>query len=81
MSNSNNSGGLGLFGVLGVIFIVLKLVGVIGWSWLWVLAPFWGPLALALVLAIIAAPFVYFAKRHVVKKVNRGEFDFDSLFQ
>jgi len=45
-----------------------------------VLAPFWGPLALALAIAIIAAPFVYFAKRHVVKKVNRGEFDFDSLF-
>lgn len=27
--------------VLGLIFIVLKLCGVIAWSWFWVLAPFW----------------------------------------
>jgi phosphoglycerol transferase MdoB-like AlkP superfamily enzyme len=42
-----------------VVFIVLKLVGVIGWSWWWVLAPFWGSLALGLVavalLALVAA--------------------------
>ena len=30
---NNTSGGLGLGGVLGVVFIVLKLVGVINWSW------------------------------------------------
>ena len=28
---------------LGIVFIVLKLVGVIDWSWFWVLAPFWIP--------------------------------------
>lgn len=27
--------------VLLVIFIVLKLCGVITWSWLWVLSPLW----------------------------------------
>lgn len=27
--------------LLGVAFIVLKLCGIIRWSWLWVLAPFW----------------------------------------
>lgn len=30
---------MGLIGVLGVIFIVLKLVGVIDWSWWLVLLP------------------------------------------
>jgi hypothetical protein len=25
--------------ILGLIFIVLKLVGVIAWSWFWVLSP------------------------------------------
>jgi len=30
---------VGLIGVLGVIFIVLKLVGVIDWSWWLVLLP------------------------------------------
>lgn len=28
--------------MLQVAFIVLKLCGVINWSWLWVTAPFWG---------------------------------------
>lgn len=38
-------GGLGFFGLLGVVLITLKLLGVITWSWWWVLAPFWGPYA------------------------------------
>jgi hypothetical protein len=29
-------------GVLGVVFVVLKLCGVIAWSWMWVTLPFWG---------------------------------------
>jgi len=36
---------------LGVIFITLKLCGVISWSWLWVLAPFW--LLPAIILAVV----------------------------
>ena len=43
-----------LFTVLGLIFIVLKLVGTITWSWWWVLAPFWAPLAVVLGIAIFA---------------------------
>lgn len=35
MSNSNSGGGIGLGGVLLVVFIVLKLCGVIAWSWWW----------------------------------------------
>lgn len=45
---------IGIGGLLGLIFIVLKLCGVISWSWLWVLCPIWGPLALAAVLFLIA---------------------------
>lgn len=44
------SGGMTLSGTLTVIFIVLKLVGVIHWSWLWVLSPIWAPTA---ILAVI----------------------------
>ena len=40
-------------GLLGVTFIVLKLLNVIEWSWWWVLAPFWIPLALAAIILII----------------------------
>lgn len=32
---------MGLTGVLTVVFVVLKLCGLINWSWVWVLSPFW----------------------------------------
>lgn len=35
------SGGIGFVGLLQIVFIVLKLCGVIDWTWLWVLAPAW----------------------------------------
>ncbi len=49
--------GLGVCDVLGIVFIVLKLVGVISWSWWWVLAPFWIPLAIVILCVIILAIF------------------------
>ena len=39
--------GSSVSGMLGVAFVVLKLVGVINWSWWWVTLPFWGGLAFA----------------------------------
>lgn len=39
--SSAGGGGIGLDVILGVVFIVLKLVGVINWPWIWILAPFW----------------------------------------
>ncbi len=33
--------GLGFISVLTLIFIVLKLTGLIDWSWIWVLSPVW----------------------------------------
>lgn len=39
--------------LLSVAFIVLKLCNVIDWSWWWVLAPIWMPLALVVILLII----------------------------
>lgn len=41
--------------LLGIAFVILKLCKVINWSWVWVLAPFWIPLALSLIIIIIAA--------------------------
>ena len=48
------SGGVGLAGLLTVAFVVLKLVGVINWSWLWVLSPLWISTGIALIFCIIA---------------------------
>lgn len=38
---STKVGGIGFTGLLTIAFIVLKLCGVISWSWVWVLAPIW----------------------------------------
>lgn len=38
--------GVGFLGLLALLFIGLKLGGIIHWSWWWVLAPIWGPMAL-----------------------------------
>ena len=46
------TGGLSLSTILFLIFLVLKLCGVITWSWWWVTAPLWG--GIALILAILA---------------------------
>ena len=43
------------FAILTLIFIVLKLTGCITWSWVWVLAPLWIPLIIAVPLTIITA--------------------------
>ena len=48
------------FDVIGIVFIILKLLAVepvAHWSWLWVLCPFWGPLALIFILLIFAKIF------------------------
>lgn len=55
--------------VLGIVFIVLKLIGLIEWSWVWVLAPFWiGAIItiLALIVGVIASLIGY----GVVKKIK-----------
>lgn len=57
MENTNNkktngTRGIGFYGLLGIAFIVLKLCGVIDWSWIWVLAPIWGPTVLAIIFFI-----------------------------
>ena len=65
--SSSSSSGIGFFGLLGVLFIGLKLTGYIDWSWWWVTAPLWGPVAFALAIAIAITPIalgvVYFRNR------------------
>lgn len=48
------------FGLLAILFIGLKLGGVISWSWWWVTAPLWAPLATVIAIAIPAL-VIYFA--------------------
>lgn len=60
MDNKNNSGGITFFGALQIVFIVLKLVGIIKWSWWLVLIPLWIDL---LLVAIMIVWFIWITKR------------------
>lgn len=48
-----SSGGIGIVGILTIVFVVLKLVGVIAWSWWWVLSPLWISFGLWLIVILI----------------------------
>lgn len=52
--NKEKSGGISILGLLTVAFVVLKLCGVIDWSWWLVLLPTWGGLVLGLTLYGVA---------------------------
>lgn len=51
-SKSSSSGGISVVGALGIAFVVLKLCGVIAWSWWWVTLPFWGFLAVIVIILL-----------------------------
>lgn len=53
MNNNSGSCGIGFFGVLAIVFIVLKLLGVVTFSWVWVLAPLWIPFVFWIVIVAI----------------------------
>ena len=53
--SEKTSGGVGFFGALALLFIALKLTGYITWSWWWVLAPIWVPIALVLLFVAFVA--------------------------
>ena len=45
--------GIGFTGILTIVFIVLKLLGKISWSWVWVLAPLWISFAFGLLMFVV----------------------------
>lgn len=53
MSEKKKNDGLGVAGLLLVGFILLKVAGVIAWSWWWVLSPLWIGALLAILLFIL----------------------------
>lgn len=53
MNNKQTSGGIDFTDLLTIVFIILKLCGVIAWSWWWVLAPLWISAILWVILVVI----------------------------
>lgn len=75
-------------GLLLTAFIVMKLCGVINWSWWWVLAPLWGlPAIILVILGVMAIGYIINestkvssfsrkqdrAMRKLRKKMRKGE--------
>lgn len=58
--------GIGPLSLLGIAFVVMKIMGYITWSWWWVLAPFWIPICLALVLLVLIIGLILLAATNVV---------------
>ena len=56
-----SSGGIGFCGLLTIVFIVLKLVGVINWSWFWVLSPMIFSISLTILILLILFALVILA--------------------
>lgn len=60
----NVNGGIGFTGLLQIVFITLKLLGVIKWSWLWVLSPIWiSTLLVIFVLIVVIVIAIAFSKK------------------
>ena len=67
------TGGVSLCTLLTVAFVTLKLCKVIDWSWWWVLAPLWGPWAIAFVVIGLIGVVVVFCKVavHVMERRSK----------
>lgn len=76
MDNRNTGaagGGITLSGLTFIVFLVLKLCSVINWSWWWVTAPLWMPVAIfvAVCVVVFVVAFVVGAIRYIIKN-KRG---------
>lgn len=65
MESNSKFIGIGFFDILGIVFIVLKLMNIITWSWWWVLAPIWMPLAVVLIIVGISVLAI-----HIIDKIK-----------
>lgn len=61
MKHRNINRGIGFCEVLTIVFMILKLCGVITWSWFWVLSPVLIPTILSVILILIV---LFFTKRY-----------------
>ncbi len=68
-NNSNVVGDITL-SLLLVAFVVLKLCGVIDWSWWWVLSPLWIPLGFV-ILVLLVLGIAKLALKIMDKKAER----------
>lgn len=62
---------LSLTTLLTIIFVILKLCGVLSWSWWWVLSPLWGSLAIFIIVSVLIWLFCCIAATIEEKRENK----------
>lgn len=83
MAQNSSNGGVSLCTLLGLLFLGLKLGGCINWPWIWVLCPFWIPLAFGIFVLMILL-FTYTVadekiKMGIKKLWNNGNADKEEI--
>ncbi len=76
MNNKKSAGGeIGICTVLFLIFLVLKLCGLITWSWWWVTAPLWLPviLFLGICLIVFVVAFCVGVIKYIIRTTREGK--------
>lgn len=71
-TNGTRNGGLGIGGLcttLTIVFVVLKLTGVISWSWFWVLFP--TIFCFGLIAILLVMVFGFLAIMTIITKIKR----------
>jgi len=73
--NVNFDGG---YGLVCVVLIIMKCLGYLNWSWIWVFAPLWLPIVIALGLIIIVfigtglimgVIWLYFSTKDLIERI------------
>lgn len=49
----DSAAGMSPMFILFIVFLILKLTGVIGWSWWWVTSPLWIPITVVLAIVLL----------------------------
>lgn len=68
---SSSGGGVGIPTVIQIVFIILKVVGVIEWSWFWVLSPTW--ISILVVIFALLIFFIIWAITKASRNKKRGK--------
>ena len=58
--------------ILFIIFLILKLTGVINWSWLYVTMPIWIPIVFSILVVLVT--FIVFFIAAAVEEHNKNKF-------
>jgi hypothetical protein len=66
-----SGGGIGLGTTLFIVFLVLKLCGVIDWSWWWVFLPLIAPYILGTAVLLIIFGILYVSHKILEYNANR----------